>query len=241
MSDKKNDIIREQRKAREEFLRLKRMQNGEIEPPPKPSEVAIVPNTPKEKVDNFWFQYKWHILSIIFSVILLAILITQCSKRIDYDLKIVYYTNTPVLDAQTKAMSEYFEKYVEDINGDDEVNVQIINCSIAKDNVDFQYKNAILTKLQSIIASDEEALLFITDKLSVKFFENLSQDGLFEQGPIPLPEDFYTETAIDGYDNIEKNLQISCRRVKGTMLEKKDNVNIIYTQCQKLLAKVAEN
>ena len=56
--NKKNDIIEEQRRARAEFLRLKKMQSGEIDAGPKPSEVAIVPKTPKEKWDNFWFQYK---------------------------------------------------------------------------------------------------------------------------------------------------------------------------------------
>ena len=53
MSDKnKNEIIEEQRRAREEFLRLKRMQSGEIKADPKPSEVALLPKTPKEKIAN---------------------------------------------------------------------------------------------------------------------------------------------------------------------------------------------
>ena len=45
MSEKDtNEILEEQRRARQEFSELKKMQNGEMAAPPKPSEVAIVPN-----------------------------------------------------------------------------------------------------------------------------------------------------------------------------------------------------
>ena len=39
MVDNKNEILEEQRRAREEFLELKKMQSGEMKAPPKPSEV----------------------------------------------------------------------------------------------------------------------------------------------------------------------------------------------------------
>ena len=42
MAEKKtNEILEEQRRARQEFLDLKKMQQGEMEAPPKPSEVAM--------------------------------------------------------------------------------------------------------------------------------------------------------------------------------------------------------
>lgn len=78
MSEKEtNEILEEQRRARQEFLELKKMQSGEMEAPPKPSEVAIVPKTPKEKWDNFWFQYKWYVVAIMAVTVVLAVLITQ--------------------------------------------------------------------------------------------------------------------------------------------------------------------
>ena len=56
MADNKNEILEEQRRAREEFLELKKMQSGEMKAPPKPSEVAIVPKTPKENGIIFGFS-----------------------------------------------------------------------------------------------------------------------------------------------------------------------------------------
>ena len=55
MADKRNDIVEEQRKARQEFLKLKQMQNRDIEPEAKPSEIGIIPTTPTEKCQNFCF------------------------------------------------------------------------------------------------------------------------------------------------------------------------------------------
>ena len=123
MSDK-NDILEEQRKAREEFLKLKKMQQGEIDAGPKPSEVAIVPKTPKEKAANFWFQYKWHTIGIVAAVIVLAVLVAQCVSRPVYDMELVYFTYSPILDEQTTQIAEYFEEFAEDLDGNGEVNVQ---------------------------------------------------------------------------------------------------------------------
>ena len=50
-----NEIIQEQRKARKAFLELKKMQNGEMDAGPKPSDVAIVPKTFWEKFKHFWY------------------------------------------------------------------------------------------------------------------------------------------------------------------------------------------
>ena len=111
MAEKKtNEILEEQRKARQEFLELKKMQNGELKAPPKPSEAAIVPKTPKEKWDNFWFQYKWYVVSIVATAVVLAVLITQCATRTKYDLEVVYFTYTAALDEQTNKIADYLKK-----------------------------------------------------------------------------------------------------------------------------------
>ena len=143
-----NEILKEQKRAREEFLKLKKMQSGEIKAEPKPSEVAILPKTRKEKLSNFWFHYKFHLIASVFTAIVLAVLITQCATRPQYDSEIVYFTYTPVLDEQLNKVSDYFEQYATDLNGDGEVKVQVINCSVSGMNQNTQYRNVQLQKLQ---------------------------------------------------------------------------------------------
>lgn len=237
MSEKEtNEILEEQRRARQEFLELKKMQSGEMEAPPKPSEVAIVPKTPKEKWDNFWFQYKWYVVAITAVTVVLAVLITQCATRTKYDMEVVYFTYTAVLDEQTNAVAKYIAGYAEDVNGDGEINIQVVNCSFNGKSGDTQYRYTMMTKLQAMIAGDQNAMLFITDEDSYKYLADLSNgDGLFDGEPFMLGEEFYKATETDSYGKLPEGLRIACRRVSDTVLESKKGSADAYTNAEKTL------
>ena len=241
MSDnKKNDILEEQRRAREEFLKLKKMQKGEMDAGPKPSEIAIVPKTPKEKWDNFWFQYKWVVIASVSLFIVLSVLIAQCATKKNPDLEIVYFTYTPALDSQMEPVADYFEEMIEDINGDGEKIVQIINCSVPEKS-DPQYRNTMLSKLQAMIAADEKAMLFITDSKSVKYFDNFSSEvHIFEDEPSVLSDEFYKATETAEYGSLPEGLQISIRRISDTLLEDNEKVSVYHKESQKVMEKVKQ-
>ena len=240
MSEKKtNEILEEQRKARQEFLELKKMQNGEMKAPPKPSEVAIVPKTPKEKWDNFWFQYKWHVVAIVATAVVLAILIPQCATRTKYDLQAVYFTYTTALDAQTEKVADYLKKYAEDTNGDGEINVQVVNVSFSKTTGDSQYRYTMLSKLQAMIAGDENAILYITDNDSYQYLNEISESGaLLEGEPFKFGDDFYTATETEEFGKLPEGLQISCRIISETTMENKKDAAKAYESANKLLEKL---
>lgn len=239
MSEKKtNEILEEQRKARQEFLELKKMQHGEMKAPPKPSEVAIVPKTPKEKWDNFWFQYKWYVIAITAVTVILAVLITQCATRTKYDLEVVYFTYTAVLDEQTGKIADYLADYAEDINGDGEINVQVVNVSFSDKSGDSQYKYTMLTKLQAMIAGDENAILYITDSESYKYLDGLTENGLFDGEPIKLGDKFYSATESEQLGKLPEGLLISCRRISDTVLEGKKGAAEAYENALKLIEKL---
>ena len=237
MSEKEtNEILEEQRRARQEFLELKKMQSGEMEAPPKPSEVAIVPKTPKEKWDNFWFQYKWYVVAITAVTVVLAVLITQCATRTKYDMEVVYFTYTAALDEQTNAVAKYIAGYAEDVNGDGEINIQVVNCSFNGKSGDTQYRYTMMTKLQAMIAGDQNAMLFITDEDSYKYLADLSDgDGLFDGEPFMLGEEFYKATETDSYGKLPEGLRIACRRVSDTVLESKKGSSDAHTNAEKTL------
>lgn len=237
-----NEILEEQRRARQEFLELKKMQSGEMEAPPKPSEIAIVPKTPKEKWDNFWFQYKWYVVAITAITVVLAVLITQCATKTKYDLEVVYFTYTAALDESTKAIGDYIAKYGEDLNGDGKVNVQVINCSFSKSgNTNTQYQYTVMTKLQALIAGDQNALLFITDKKSYEYLDNLSDSSsLFEGEPCLFGEDFYTATKSEQFGSLPEGLQISCRKVSNTVIENKKGISEVYELSKKIINSIKQ-
>ncbi len=238
MSEKKtNEILEEQRRAREEFLKLKQMQQGEIEPPKKPSELSTPPKTPKEKMQNFWFHYKWHTIGSVFLVVVLTILTVQMVTRTKYDMEIVMFSYSPMVDVYSESIGDYFEEYATDLNGDGEVNIQVINCSFDNNGNNVQYRNTVLTKLQSIIAADQSALLYITDEESYEFFDKFSEDvEFFLNEPIVLDEEFYEKTKSDDFGKLPEGLQISCRNLSGTILEDKEDVSAVYEEALRVLA-----
>lgn len=234
---KTNEIIEEQRRARKEFLKLKQMQNGEAKPEPKPSEVAFVPRTLGEKASNFWFHYKAGVIGVIISAILLVVLISQCASRVNYDLEILYFTYTPTLDLQTEKMADYFEQYATDVNGDGKVNVTVLNCSLSKNNHDIQYRNTILTKVQTVLAGNEKSLLIITDPESVEYFNNIKmKDGFFEGEGIKLQREFYEACKLENVTKeLPQNYSIYLRRVSGTVLGRDKDVEKYLDASKKLL------
>ncbi|MGI6279957.1 MAG: hypothetical protein ACOYJS_05290 [Acutalibacteraceae bacterium] len=237
---KTSETLKQQRIARQKFLELKKMQQGLIDPGPKPSEVAIVPKTISEKTENWWFHYKWYFLGTLFVLSGLIFLISQCAARINYDMQVVYFTYTPVMDQQTELIADYLESISDDINGDGQTNIQVVNCSIKNDVSDLRYRSTAFAKLQSLMAGEPKAMLFITDKESIKYFDADAAKGFLEEKPVVLGNKFYEATKSDEFGTLPEDLQISCRQVDGTLIEKQKNVSKIYTEAQKILEKLKE-
>lgn len=241
MANKKvSDTLEQQRKSRQDFLDLKKMQTGQMAPEPKPSEIAVAPKTFKEKMQNYWFHFKWHTIGAVFTVIVLVVLVSQCASRTDWDMQIMYFTYTPVMDDQTAAIGNYLETISEDINGDGEVHINVINCSMSDSNLNSQYNNSMYVKLQAVIAADPEVMLFITDSNSIGYFENDTLKGIFETEQLPLGDKFYEKTKST-YGMLPEGLQIACRRVDGTTLQKQKNVNTVHDAALKILSNLKES
>lgn len=230
-----NEILREQRKARRDFIELKKMQHGEMDAGPKPSEVAIVPKTPMEKLKNIWFHDKWVILGVAALVIVMAVMVAQCASRTDYDLEVVMFAHTYVADDIADPIAAYFEQYCEDLNGDGEVHIQVINCSYDPDSTDTQYRYSMSSKLQAIIAADANALLFITDTDAYDYLNSISETAFFEGEPLALNDEFYSECDKSELISLPEGLQISCRRISNTTIEKEDDIKGFYDASQKIL------
>lgn len=236
MAKKKvSDTIAQQRKARQDFLDLKKMQHGEMETGPKPSEVAVKPITLKEKWQNFWFHSKWQTIAVIFTIISMVILIGQCASRKDWDMQVVYFTYTPVIDEQTAEIEDYLESISKDLNGDGEVNIKVRNLSVSLTNGNAQYTKNALSTLHAYITTEEEALLFITDSESATHFEKDAIKNFFGTEQVKLNEKFYKETKSEDFGTLPKGLQIACRRVDDTIVEKKTNVGKIHNESLRIL------
>lgn len=241
MSDKKvSETLSQQKKARQDFLDLKKMQKGDMAPEPKPSEVAVLPKTFKEKLQNYWFHFKWHTIGIVFTLIVLIVLITQCSGRTNWDMQVIYFTYTPAIDNQTDMIGDYLESISKDINGDGEVNISVVNCSVPDGNHNSQYNRTVLMKLQAMITAEPTAMLYITDSESVKYFENDALSNIFDTEQVQFGEDFYEKTTTE-LGKLPEHLQIACRRISETMLEKDEKAAKVHEEAINIISKLQKD
>ncbi len=232
---KESDTLRQRRIAQQEFLRLKKMQQGELDAGPKPSEIAV-PLTFGEKLKNIWYHDKLAIIVIGIILIVVVALVTQCATKTEFDTTVVVFTHTITGDPNCEKMGEYLKPYCTDINGDGEININVVNCSInALENSQHSFTNR--SKMQSMIATDASALLFITDGDSYKYLMSLSDDiAVLEGEPLEFDDDFYKFCVDDsGFYETPDDLQISCRTINGAAIETDDNVDKYYKQAQGIL------
>lgn len=232
-----SETLSQQRKAREEFLELKRMQSDETV---SEESVPEKPQTFKEKASNFWYYYRWPIFGILFVAIIIVICVKQCVSKIDYDLSVTVYTSTPVSDDDCKAIGSYFEEYGDDINGDGEVHIKVNNCSYA-DGGNPQIILANNTKLQAIIAAEYDAILFITDDKTREYIQNINSSvSLLEGEGVVLNEDFYNKCNVDDYLKLPENLRISRRIVSNTSMQNNKEAKQCYELAYKILDKISQ-
>ena len=207
------------------------MQNGELDAGPKPSEVAAT-LTFTEKLKNTWYHDKLGIIIVGVLAVIIAAFCVQCATKTNYDATVIVFTHTIAGDPICDKMAEYLEPYCKDVNGDEEINLNVINCSIEGENTS-EYSSNSRIKMNSIIANNPKALLFITDESSYK---ELADFDFFEGKPIKFGDDFY-EYCVDesGFYETPENLQISCRTLKGSTIENSKNVDLYYDCAQSIL------
>ena len=193
-----SETIRQQKLARKEFLELKKMQRGDIDPKEDhPDEAKIM--SPRDKLKNFWYYYGKIVIIGIVVMIGIAFCVDQCIKKPKYDIKVIYFTYEVIPDSITEQLADRFKEYCPDTNGDGKVNVSVINCSYNPERPAME----ILTKLQALVAADEEATLFVVDDESIKYFDNIKTENttFFSEKTAELPSEFLNGT---GYTPTKK-------------------------------------
>lgn len=237
MADKKSDTLRQREFAQREFLELKKMQSGELAAPPKPSEVYSAPLTFSEKLKNIWYHNKWAIIIVSAVAVCIAFLVAQCATKTQYDATVVVFTYSITGDSNCTKMGEYLKPYCKDINNDGEVNINVINCSLEESQGNTNSSFTTRSKVSTLIASDASALLFITDDESYSYLSSLSKEiPVFEGEPIKFKEDFYEFCSDEEqFYPTPEGLQISCRTVSGTNIEKDKNIETYYNQSHAIL------
>lgn len=234
MAKRESETIRQQRKAREDFLQLKKMQSGEIDAGPKPSEIDAGPKTFKDKVANYWFHYKFATIAILLSAAFLAVMVTQCLGRTNYDLIAVVFTDQYIPTEYDTYIEKYLENYFDDINGDGQVKIQISNCSYNGENQRSEYYMTSNQKFQAMLAAEESAVVFILNEGTKERLKEMNS-SLFDKESVVLGEDFYGKVDKTQGFKLPENLLLCIKNVPKFNRKKDKDLNEYYKQAKKIL------
>ncbi|HHW45813.1 MAG TPA: hypothetical protein GXX17_02750 [Clostridiales bacterium] len=130
----------------------------------------------KKRWENYWYYYKVHTIVFGFVILVMAIMISQCAKKVEPDCKVVLFTHKNVPSEVVAAMEQELEKFAGDYNGDGKITVEVVDCSYNPNNPNKNIMIAQLSKLQGELGLSE-SILFITD---IQGFKYLDEQGLFE-------------------------------------------------------------
>lgn len=90
-----------------------------------------------QKLENYWYHYKWHTLLGAFSLIIILICMVQCTGRREPDAMIMYAGRYNVPDEYREQSIESIMK--EDYNGDGEKVADVFQIIIPIDEIDGEY------------------------------------------------------------------------------------------------------
>ena len=129
-------------------------------------------NTPVETgkktwKNYYWFYYKWHIFFTLFFGIAIAICITQCATKVDPDCYILFNSNIFISDQQLNETADDLEQYIDDINGDEKVELIAINCTYPKGN---QTRMTRVNQLAVLQMQSEDTHIWVVDKKGIELY-----------------------------------------------------------------------
>lgn len=186
---------------------------------------TLRPKTFKEKIQNYWYHYKWHTIIIGFIAVVFGVTFIQFITKTEPDYIVMTAFDKYMPYSVTQTMSEYLSNFGEDVNGDGEVVVQIYDISTS---VDSQIQQSNSAKLMAELQNGE-IMLFIVDDF---YFDKLNSLEVFDKLSFGDAKDGYAynlfgTTFADAINTIEpeyvvNDFYIAKRVVKGTSFEKID-------------------
>lgn len=132
---------------------------------PDPPEEPPHKMTAKEKRENFWFYYKWHVVAAVILVFLAAYFIKDVMFKTEPDYTVGVLTDGGLQTGALEALEAALPQFFDDCNGDGRVIVQIQDYGLpvnTEDNLDPYTVMAGVTRLSGDLQGGICAM-FLTD------------------------------------------------------------------------------
>ena len=96
------------------------------------------------------------------------------------------------------------------------------------------------TKLQTSLAAEDSAFIYITDKKGLDYLNQIAE-GVFHGESVKLDGDFYDYCNKNDLMKLPDGLYISCREIEGAAIGKSKNAKKIFDASQEVMEKIGVN
>lgn len=199
-----------------------------------------------EKLSNFWYHHKWPVLVAAFFIVVFGYITYDTITRDKPDITVLNLTDNGG-NLRNPYISEFFEKFCDDFNGDGEVHVTVIDIPINPDSTDYASANAVSAKLISQFQSGEAVLLIFDEKA----FDKVEPEKTLTDMTALFPEN---ENCVNiGYkltseklsvdwkwEAIPQNMYLGIRTPTKTLVDDLDEMQENYDKSMIVLKRVVE-
>lgn len=140
----------------------------------------------KKKWENFWYYYKYHVLLGGFFLFALVVFIHDMLTKPEYDYTIAVVGDMALYEEDKNSLQTWFKEHGEDLNGDGEIQVQVSDYYIPKEDEDPQILMANQTKL-TVDMQEADSIIY--------FFSDASLERYKDSGVLSAEDSAYTPVA----------------------------------------------
>lgn len=141
---------------------------------------ASQPMTAKQKRQNFWFYYKWHVVGVLVVIAVIVFTVMDLANRVEPDYTIGVITFNASSTDMFESLQEPLASFGEDLNGDGSVVVDVAQYDLASE--DPQVIMATTARLMGDFQTNQ-SVFFLTD--DVEKAQNQLGAFAYNDGSVP--------------------------------------------------------
>lgn len=128
-----------------------------------------------------WEYYKMHIIITLLVVVAVIYTWTAISSATKYDFYLCVAGNKLITDENKEKLKEELKDKITDINGDGEINIEILDYSTPSEIKDIEFENAMKTKLELELQAGDSFLYILSKDVADELVANPAAKDFFEK------------------------------------------------------------
>lgn len=237
------------KKIYQERIELMRLKQGIIDKSETIHEEKDIKtkNSLWKRIGNFFYHNKWWLVITVFITAIFGYMAFDYFTAIHPDMIVMVLTDDQTLQSTNDYLSNYFEQFIDDINNDGKIHVEIYNIPV-DDNISVsEYYNGNMTKLSSQFQM-ADAIMVITDAVANKTIladdTLVNLEGIFPDNKNVRNTGFYIRNTDFmekvGYTGVvlDRDICIGLRKPVKTMdskAEMQENYDIALSVLEKIM------